>query len=235
MNEETPGKLLQIARERKFLTQAQLAEKVGVAKFSIHRWEHDVTIPRPYARQRLTRLLGIDGEIFLQAERQRKKRRNSDSEVKDTSVKQEEEKAEEANIFKVYEGRRELVQTRYGDWVRVVRVTVNGEPLPSFWHGPYGRVINPEREGVFEWGYYGTGPGNLAAAILADYFGEKEEWGARGKHYEAVKYAHDFMREVIGYLPHKDTDEWQITSIEITRWLEKKREEEDKLEVEGGG
>jgi hypothetical protein len=101
-------------------------------------------------------------------------------------------------------------------------VTVNGRPLRYF--GPGKR--NPEEEVVFEWGYYGAGPGRLAEAILADFFGENypEQGYARRKDYNAFLYADLFKSAFIGKLPRhveddKVDDSWEISSLQIRNWF----------------
>ncbi len=78
------------------------------------------------------------------------------------------------------------------------QVLVNDEPLKHIMvHSPDG----------FNWGYGGSGPADLALAILADLMGEEE---AR-KHYQA------FKGEIIAELP-QDAD-WTLTEEEIRNWL----------------
>ncbi len=78
------------------------------------------------------------------------------------------------------------------------RVEVDGYPLPPRFdlamHSPDG----------FEWGYGGSGPAQLALAILADHCGSDEG--------RALRYYQAFKRAVIANLPE---DEWQITSAEV--------------------
>jgi Family of unknown function (DUF6166) len=93
---------------------------------------------------------------------------------------------------KVYKGMRQGC---------VAAVTVNGRPLNprlDLWnHSPTG----------FEWGYGGSGPAQLAVAILADYL---------GKDNEAVLLHQEFKRVVIAQLPRRT---WQLTSSQIAIWL----------------
>jgi len=94
---------------------------------------------------------------------------------------------------KRYEGRREG---------HAVDVTVNGRPLNprlDLWnHSPTG----------FEWGYGGSGPAQLALALLADHFGDDAQALAN---YQA------FKRAVIASLPHNG---WNLTTDQIARTLE---------------
>ena len=84
----------------------------------------------------------------------------------------------------------------------VAEVTVNGEPLDprlDLWnHSPSG----------FEWGYGGSGPAQLALALLADHLGNDAE---------AVRLHQDFKHTVVG-LSHRS---WTLTSLDIERELER--------------
>lgn len=85
---------------------------------------------------------------------------------------------------------------------RAVDVTVNGQPLDprlDLWnHSPTG----------FEWGYGGSGPAQLALAILADCLGNDMAALERYQRYKEV---------VIARLPYRS---WTLTSQEIQRVLE---------------
>ena len=90
--------------------------------------------------------------------------------------------------MKRYEGRRQGY---------AVIVTVDGRPLNprlDLWnHSPTG----------FEWGYGGSGPAQLALAILADHFGNDEQ---------AFNFHHRYKWAVIAELPKRS---WTLTSQEI--------------------
>jgi hypothetical protein len=90
--------------------------------------------------------------------------------------------------MKTYKGTREGT---------VADVSVDERPLnPRFdlWnHSPSG----------FEWGYAGSGPAQLALALLADHLGDDER---------ALNLYQDFKRAVIVYLPFKG---WTLTSEQI--------------------
>jgi hypothetical protein len=60
----------------------------------------------------------------------------------------------------------------------------------------------------FEWGYHGSGPAQLALAILAHHIKDDER---------AVRLHQYFKDDVVA---HFDRDEWEITSEDIDRWLE---------------
>src|SRR5262245_29763304 len=87
--------------------------------------------------------------------------------------------------MKIYEGRREGY---------AIDVTINGRPLNprlDLWnHSPTG----------FEWGYGGSGPAQLALALLADYFGDDQE---------ALALYQSFKFTVIASLPKRG---WTLTS-----------------------
>jgi len=105
--------------------------------------------------------------------------------------------------MKRYEGRREGY---------AVIVTVDGRrlnPRRDLWnHSPSG----------FEWGYGGSGPAQLALAILADHCGNDKE---------AFNFHHRFKWAVIAELPSRH---WTLTSLEIDEVLQILRKAEPLLE-----
>ena len=78
-----------------------------------------------------------------------------------------------------------------------VEVTVDGAPLEprlELWnHSP----------GAFEWGYSGSGPAQLALALLADCFGDDEA---------AVELHQDFKAAVVAGMAYAG---WTLTEEEI--------------------
>ena len=104
--------------------------------------------------------------------------------------------------MKTYEGRREGY---------TVIVTVSGRPLNprlGLWnHSPTG----------FEWGYGGSGPAQLALAILADHLADDEQ---------AFNLHHRFKWMVIAELPRRH---WTLASQEIDQALQTLRELEPLL------
>ncbi len=75
----------------------------------------------------------------------------------------------------------------------------------------------------FEWGYAGSGPADLALAILADYFEEPPEfvlaalhsmWTPRSK----AAALHQSFKE--GFVATEHQDEWQLPGDEIEAWLQ---------------
>ena len=99
--------------------------------------------------------------------------------------------------MKRYEGSRQ--------WLAVI-VTVNGRPLNPrldlHSHSPTG----------FEWGYGGSGPAQLALAILADHCGNDEQ---------ALMFYQRFKWAVIAQLPRR---QWVLTSDEIEEVLQALRD-----------
>ena len=100
--------------------------------------------------------------------------------------------------MKHYSGRREG---------RAVIVTVDGRnlnPRLDLWnHSPTG----------FEWGYCGSGPAQLALAILADHFFVEEQ---------ALEFYQRFKWAVIAELPPR---EWILTSEDVAAALQKLHDE----------
>ena len=94
--------------------------------------------------------------------------------------------------MKVYNGTREGY---------VAEVTVDGRPLNprlDLWnHSPNG----------FEWGYGGSGPAQLALALLADHLGDGDK---------AVNLHYEFKRAVIADLPYRG---WTLVTEQIQRAL----------------
>jgi hypothetical protein len=86
-------------------------------------------------------------------------------------------------------------------------VTVDGRPLnPRFdlrHHSPTG----------FEWGYAGSGPAQLALALLADHLGDDEQ---------ALDVYQQFKLAIIGSLP----SDWTLTADEVRQALKRLAEKE---------
>ena len=104
--------------------------------------------------------------------------------------------------MKRYEGRRQGY---------VVSATVDGRrlnPRLDLWnHSPTG----------FEWGYGGSGPAQLALAILADHCHNDEQ---------ALNFYQRFKWAVIAELPYRG---WTLTSDQIDQVLRSLREREPLL------
>jgi len=74
----------------------------------------------------------------------------------------------------------------------------------------------------FQWGYLGSGPADLALAILADYFDEPPElvlaalrslWAPRSK----AAALHQSFKE--RFVANEQRDEWELHSDDIEAWL----------------
>jgi hypothetical protein len=91
--------------------------------------------------------------------------------------------------MKTYRGRRSETG---------VEVTVDGQPLDA-------RIdLRDFRASGFEWGYEGSGPSQLALAILADHAGPQHALG----NYR------NFMRHIVAEI---QDDEWTLTGEDIDR------------------
>ena len=105
--------------------------------------------------------------------------------------------------MKTYRGKREG---------HVIVVTVNGIPLDlrlDLWnHSPTG----------FEWGYCGSGPAQLALALLADHLGD----------HAAVALHQDFKQAVIAHLDQRG---WTLTSEQIGAAIDSLRAQTGKRPV----
>ncbi len=75
----------------------------------------------------------------------------------------------------------------------------------------------------FQWGYLGSGPADLALAILADYFDEPPElvlaalrsmWAPRSK---AATLHQSFKERIVA---NEQRDEWELHSNAIEAWLQ---------------
>ncbi len=133
---------------------------------------------------------------------------------------------------KVYHGwRAKEWDEKYKLYIKTAYITVDGQPLPYFnSHGPLSSPEGPSDK-WYEWGYSGTGPRELATAILADYFGEQSPRGwADSEEYQAVRYRYDFKDDFVQWFPKQS---WLITSEEIEAWLEDFKEREKNLEKAG--
>lgn len=103
---------------------------------------------------------------------------------------------------KVYEGRRESNGFASSLLSKVV-VKVNGRDLPTR------RDVKDLSPTGFEWGYGGSGPAQLALAILCDYWGDEVS---------ALRYHQEFKWEVVALLPEGN---WTLTEAEIEQAVRK--------------
>jgi hypothetical protein len=93
---------------------------------------------------------------------------------------------------------------RIGDGRCIVRVAEPGKKLRPL--RPRLDLYNHSPTG-FEWGYGGSGPAQLALALLADVLGDDEA---------AVQLHQQFKRAVIAGLPRDD--EWRLDEDYIRQW-----------------
>ena len=123
--------------------------------------------------------------------------------------------------MKVYSGTRVLYRDgmTHGEASVVVQNVVDGGPSDRrpLTHAPY---HSPDG---FEWGYAGSGPADLALALLADYFDESAEfvlaalrsiWTPRSK----AAALHQSFKE--RFVATERRDEWQLHSDAIEAWLQ---------------
>lgn len=107
---------------------------------------------------------------------------------------------------------------RYSGW-RASVATEHGErqePLVLIWEGGHPRPLDPSpsqrlrnhSHDGFEWGYGGSGPAQLALAILLDCLGDEDEALQR---YQAFKFAH------LGALGRDEA--WEISSVQVEEFL----------------
>lgn len=99
--------------------------------------------------------------------------------------------------MKAYRGFR----TPHACVVMVGETTATSVPLD-----PRNDLHNHSPNG-FEWGYEGSGPAQLALAILAHWYGDDEK---------AVRQHQIFKRQVIGKLPRKEN--WVIDEKGMRAW-----------------
>ncbi len=92
-------------------------------------------------------------------------------------------------------------------YMDTLEVFVDAAPLPL---EPSLKVYSHSPTG-FCWGYSGSGPSQLALALLLD-FGAKKN--------EALSGYHDFKREVIATLPEED---FEFPMSRVSNWLEARR------------
>ena len=100
-----------------------------------------------------------------------------------------------ASTEHVYHGRRDPTAPVGEE----CEVRVDGEPLDTYYH-----LLSASPSG-FEWGYGGSGPAQLAIAILAHAY--EDEF--------ACEYYQQFKREVVSELPEEG---WTLTKHDLDEW-----------------
>lgn len=107
-----------------------------------------------------------------------------------------------ADPYNIYMG----LFTNDDDWYTVWK---NNQP---FDHEPSLKVRNHSPTG-FSWGYGGSGPAQLALALLLEETQDKEL---------VEQFYMDFKWDVIAGLPKTEWQTWQLTTGDILGWLRKK-------------
>lgn len=110
-----------------------------------------------------------------------------------------------------YSGLRIEEEATDGDYCQVA------EPQVSVWEGNEAKPLDPKPSQAlrnhspdgFEWGYAGSGPAQLALAMLLDYTGDAAT---------AIRHYQMFKAEFIAGLP-RESGSWQITGAQIQRFL----------------
>jgi len=221
MAQETLGKLLKEAREKRRWSQAKLAGQLGIVSQTVLRWEQDKSVPREDCRQPLIELLGLDEEVFSHA---KKPKIHEKVDISETTVREENVEQQEATDF--VEVIVPLVKVYYGwsttsDSAGEKYVTVGDRPLPYVHFDRSGYIV-ADASGHLNWGYTGGGSGNLALSLLTDYFGETPLPGeARRDIPQAWKYRNNFKMDFVAWFEKK---QWEIWSGAITAWLKEQKE-----------
>ena len=66
MKQQTLGKAIAMMRKEKNMTQAELAEKMGVTDKAVSKWERDLSCPDVATLPRLAELFGITVAELMQ-------------------------------------------------------------------------------------------------------------------------------------------------------------------------
>jgi hypothetical protein len=106
----------------------------------------------------------------------------------------------------LYEGKRSWNKNEYGGDKRDWSVTVNNIDLD-----PRNDLVNHSPDG-FNWGYFGSGPSQLALAILSDFKGDEF----------ALRNYQDFKADIISTWQN---NQWKLTGKEIKQWIHKRQVE----------
>ncbi len=126
--------------------------------------------------------------------------------------------------MKVYKGVRENPEEKTCSEVVVTR-TETVRPMPGIQHSDVVKELTPDRSlklfnhspTGFNWGYGGSGPAQLALAILLDYTNDSDK---------AIMFYQRFKTFVVAGWG----DNWSITCVELDGWL-RKFEKEDSQSV----
>ncbi len=104
-------------------------------------------------------------------------------------------------LTRIYEGLRVYAGVRGKDGLTVLVNGIKLEPERSL------KVFNHSPDG-FEWGYGGSGPSQLALAILLDYTNDENL---------SVRLHHPFLDKYVSKFPK---ERWQIVGSQIDTWLQ---------------
>ena len=88
MNNITLGKMISSLRKKKGMTQAELAEKMGVTDKAVSKWERDLSCPDISSLPKLAEIFDISVDELMQVKTGLKEKQNSKvSEIIDTVLK----------------------------------------------------------------------------------------------------------------------------------------------------
>jgi len=206
------GELIKRKREEHLWTQVDLAVKIGVEPNTVTRWEGGKSLPTYYAQQKLIKVLQINKDAFsLSASVE-------PSGVQETAlppppIKKKYRGWRTGKFEPLTSGERPIYDYDEKDYgAGETHVTVNGYPLDFF-----NKNETPPFTLRFDWGYIGEPTRNLAASLLANYFGEPSIRGKKSpEHYQTLQYLFSFLDDIVIYLPY---EEWELSSDEITAWI----------------
>lgn len=109
-------------------------------------------------------------------------------------------------MSKTYIGDRQLGRTKQGGFH--VNFWIDEDNVKLLCAKPSQEIINHSPNG-FNWGYGGSGPAQLALALLYDVTKDKDL---------SLRYYQDFKFEIIASL----RDIWELTESEILDWIKSK-------------
>ena len=222
MAEEPLGQRIKKARLQRGWSQARMAEALGIDPRTVLRWEIKNVLPQLEMQHQLIELFGFEARDFQRPAPPAEPAPSAEEATPEPEeaphpVSELEQMLPPKEDFKLYCGKR----IRRHGW-ETTYVTVNGRPLAYF--GSDKR--DPEKQKVFEWGYGGAGPRDLAQSILANYLGERypEPRSLVLAKSNALLFELLFKEEIIAGLPGKlsgevEDDYWQISSNQIRRWF----------------
>lgn len=78
MSDMTLGTVIAAKRKEKGMTQAELAEKMGVTDKAVSKWERDLSYPDVASFPRLARILGVSLDELMEGTDDKKGRNNAE-------------------------------------------------------------------------------------------------------------------------------------------------------------